>query len=172
MVWRSNVKATLLVTIVMPIESDQTKLTIVSNLIFLRALFRFKTWLLLSSMNFLIFSLFIGKMTCFLEEPLIVMLMYGLGLLLPLMIFYIFLIFFTWRDEKVSLILRTFSVLLAGLDAWAYNFSKFLLSWCIFKTLKYLEIALTSLRDLVEMEEDNLSMLSSLELNKFLFLSV
>ena len=117
MVWRSNVKATLLVTIVMPIESDQTKLTIVSNLIFLRALFRFKTWLLLSSMNFLIFSLFIGTMTCFLEELLIVMLIYGLGLLLPLMIFYIFLIFFTWRDEKMSLILRTFSVLLAGLDA-------------------------------------------------------
>ena len=87
-----------------------------------RALFMLETWLLLSSINFLILLLFIGTMTCFLEGSLVVMLICSLGLLLPLIIFYMFSILFTLRYGKASLILRTSTVLLPGLDAWVSIF--------------------------------------------------
>ena len=51
------------------------------------------------------------------------------------------------------MILRTFSVLLLVIEAWAYDFPKLVLVWDDFYILKYLEILFTSLGDLVEIGE-------------------
>ena len=56
-------------------------------------------------------------MTCFLDGPFVVILIHSLGLPLPLMIFWILLIPFALRDEKVSLIFKTSSMLLIDLEA-------------------------------------------------------
>jgi len=69
-----------------------------------------------------LWSLFIGIITCFLEGSFMVILIFSLGLPLPLMIFWMFLIFLAWRFGKVSLILRTSLVLMAGWDTWTYHF--------------------------------------------------
>ena len=62
-----------------------------SYLIFFNSLFKLKTWVLLYSINFVLLSLFIGTMTCFLNGPFMVMLILGFDLLSPLMILYIYL---------------------------------------------------------------------------------
>ena len=129
------------------------KSTITSDLMFFNALFMLVTWTLLSFIKFFLLSLFIGTITCFLDRPFVVILIHSLGLPLPLMIFWILSILFALRDGKVSLILRTFSVLLLDLEAWAYNFPELVLDWEDFWVLKYLDILLTFLGDLAEIRE-------------------
>jgi len=79
--------ATLHMTTIMLKGSEQMKLTETSDLMFLKALLMLDMWWLLFFMNFIILSLFIGTIICFLDEPLVVIWMQGLGLGLPLMIF-------------------------------------------------------------------------------------
>ena len=110
-VCRSKGVVTLLVTIMILAASEWMKSTIMSDLIFFRVLFIFEMWVLLSSIKFFLLSPLIGTITCFLDKPFIVILIWDFGLSLSLMIFWIFSIFFTWRDGKASFILRTSSVL-------------------------------------------------------------
>jgi len=72
--------------------------------------------------NFVIFLLLIGMITCFLDGPLVVIWIYGLALGLPLTMFWIWLIFFVLRAGKVSLILMTSDVLVLCLEAYTYEF--------------------------------------------------
>ena len=60
------------------------KSAITSDLISLSALLRLVIWTLDDSMNLALFSLLIGTITCFLDGPFIVMLIFGFGLLLLL----------------------------------------------------------------------------------------
>ena len=115
---------------------------------FFNALFILVTWILLSSIKFFLLLLFIETITCFLDGPFVVILICSLGLLLLLMIFWILSILFALRNKKVSLILRTFSILLLDLKAWAYDFPELVLNWEDFWVLKYLDILLISLEDL------------------------
>ena len=98
-------------------------------------------------------------MICFLNSPFVIMLSLYSGLLLPLMIYCIFLILFVCKLGKFFLILRTFLVLLIKEEvvAWVYNFI-FSFDWLIF--LKYLEISLTFLGDFAEIKGGNLLMLT------------
>ena len=70
----------------------------------------------LSFMNLAMLSPFIGIMTCFLDGPLVVIWIRGLGLGLPLTMFWIF---FAPREGKVFLILMICSVFEAVVDACA-----------------------------------------------------
>ena len=47
----------------------------------------FKTWVLLSSIKFFLLSPLMVTITCFLDGPFMVMLIWGFGLLFPLIIF-------------------------------------------------------------------------------------
>ena len=94
-------------------------------------------------------------MTYLYEGPFVVMLIRGFGLITPLIIFCICLIFLFWRLGKFSLIFRVFLIVLELLDLellediWAYDFL-LTLEEGIF--LKNLEILFTSLDDLAGME--------------------
>ena len=68
-------------------------------------------------MKVLIFSPLIGIITCFLDGPLVVILIRGFGSFWPLTMLLTWLIFLALRDGKVSLILSTSDVLIDGLDA-------------------------------------------------------
>jgi len=137
---KSDCNATLLVITVIPIWSDQMKSTKTSNFTFLNDLLMLVTWRELFFVNFVIFLLLIGMITCFLDGPLVVIWICGLALGLPLTMFWIWLIFFVLRAGKVSLILMTSDVLVLCLEAYTYEF------WGCFMTLagliflKYLEI--------------------------------
>jgi len=61
-------------------------------------------------------------------------------------------------------------MLLLDIEAWAYNFPKLVLAWDSLYILKYLEILLTSLEDLVGIEGDNCLILASLLVSFSLFL--
>ena len=88
-----------------PLFSTQIKSTIVLDLMALRAQFILTTCKLESLMNFLARLVFIGTITCFLEGPLVVMLILGLDLSFePLMTFCISSIFLFERLENVFLI--------------------------------------------------------------------
>jgi len=71
--------------------------------------------------------------------------MQGLGLGLPLIIFWTWLILLVLRDERVSFILMTSSMWSEGLKACAYDLTPVLLTGTCFKFLKNLEIWLTTL---------------------------
>ena len=105
-------------------------------------------------MKLLLFSLLIGTITCFLEGPLVIIWIHGLGFRLPLMILLTWSIFFALRARNASLILRTSNVLADGLVACAYDLAGllFLIGFLVlakyFLLWKYLEMMLTSLFDL------------------------
>ena len=106
----------------------------------------------------------IETMACFLDRPFIIMLSFGLGLPLSLMIFWIL---FVWRFRKTSLILRTSLMLFPNYNIWAYNLPLFLFLFIELVILKYLEIFLTSLGDLAGIGSWSLSILAGL----FMFFS-
>ena len=78
---------TLLVTIVISAASRWMKLTKMLDLMLFKALFIFEIWILLSFIKFFLLFLLIGTIICFLDRPFVVMLMWGFGLLFPLIIF-------------------------------------------------------------------------------------
>ena len=61
--------------------------------------------------NYVLLSLFIGMMTCFLDSPFVIMLSLGLVLPSPLMIFLVY------KLGNVSLSFRTSLVMLVGIEA-------------------------------------------------------
>jgi len=156
---------TLLVMMIMPLESSQMKLTITSILMFFKVLFMLVMWTLLFSIKFLLLALFMRTMTYFLDRPLVVMLICGLSLLLPLIIYWMLSIFFTLRIGKASLILRIFLVLLPILKAYAYDLSWLILVWVDIFVLKNFEILLISLGVLVRIGGSSLSILVSLSVS-------
>ena len=131
--------------------STQIKSAITSNLIFLRALFMLVTWMLDSLTKLLALSVLIKMITYLHKGSLVVMLIWGLGLVTPLIIFWTCSIFLFWRLGKTSLIFRvslTILVLIdfeAFKDTWAYDF---LLTLDRGFFLKNLEISFAFLDDL------------------------
>ena len=151
---------------------EQIKSTIMSDLMFFNALFKFETWVPLLFIKFFLLTLLIETMTCLHNGPFVVMLICGLnlGLLFPLMICWILLILVVLREGKVSLILSTSLVLLTFLANWAYDLA-WLGVWLMdLLDLKYFEISLTSLGDLAGIGEGSLSMLASLLIRVSCFL--
>ena len=111
--------------------------------------------------NFLLIS-YMETMIWFLDGLLVVMLMYGLGLPLPLIILWMLSIFFVLRVGNTSLILRMFLVLLLVIKVCTYDLPGLALAWDGFFILKNLEILLTSLGILAGIRGSNLSTLASL----------
>ena len=72
MICKSNCVATLLVTTVIPKESDQIKSTRTLDFVFLSDLFILAICKELFFMNFKLFSLLIEMMICFLDRLLVV----------------------------------------------------------------------------------------------------
>ena len=66
-------------------------------------------------------------MTCFLDGPLVVILICGLGLFWPLTILFTWSILWALRDRNISLIFKTSDVLIEVLEAWAYDFPELVL---------------------------------------------
>ena len=60
--------------------------------------------------------------TCFLDRPLVVILIWGFGLLSLLMIFWIFLILLAWSLGNFSLIFKVSLIMFPANKAWAYDF--------------------------------------------------
>ena len=96
------------------------------------------------------FSLLIGMITCFLDGPLVVILIWGLGLFWPLTMLFIWSIFCVLSDGNVSLIFSMSDMLTEGLKAYVYDFPGLaLLPLAVFSTdnflgWKYLEMILIS----------------------------
>ena len=130
-----------------PLSSACMKSAMILDLIDLSMLLMLLMCMLASLIYLLAVSLFMDTMICLWEEPLVVMLMQGFGLLSPpLIIFWTWLIFLFWSFGNISLILSIWLVILDELklwdleDAWAYDFF-----WGKLIFLKYLETSLTSL---------------------------
>ena len=89
------------------------KLTIRSDLVFLRDQLKFAMCLLNNDMNLLVLSELIGMIICLYEELLVVILILGLSLsvLLKIVLFNS-LIFLSDSSGKISLILRIFLIFL------------------------------------------------------------
>ena len=103
---RSDPEETLLVVIIISLLSTRMKSAIVLDLIVFRTQLILVMYKLEFLMNSFAISLFIGTITCFLEGPLVVMLIFSLTLSFePLMTFCISSIFLSERLENVSLIL-------------------------------------------------------------------
>ena len=64
-------------------------------------------------------SLLIGMMICFLDGPLVVILIHGFGLLCPLTMLFTWSIFLAFKAGNVSLIFKTSEVLVEVLEACA-----------------------------------------------------
>ena len=111
--------------------------------------------------------LFIRMITCFLNGLFVVILIFGLSLPWLLIIFWIFLIFLTWRFGKISLILRTSLIVVVSLNTWAYNLFRAHLV-----ILKYLEIFFIFLRDLAEIRENSLLIFAGLSVLFFFIFPV
>ena len=96
------------------------------------------------------FSPLMGMITCFLNGPLVVILIRGLGLFWLLMMLFTWSIFCALSDGNVSLIFSTSDVLTEGLETCAYNFPGLaLLPLAVFSPndflgWKYLEMILIS----------------------------
>ena len=96
------------------------------------------------------FSLLMGMITCFLDGPLVVIIIRGLGLFWPLTMLFTWSTFCALSDGNVSLIFSTSDVLTGGLETCAYDFPGLaLLPLAVFSTdnflgWKYLEIILIS----------------------------
>ena len=145
---RSDGCETLSVTTVIPTGSERMKSAETSDFIFLRFLLKLMTWVAEFFINLTMLSLLIGMMICLCDGPLVVILIWCLGLRFPLTISLIWPIFFTPMDGNISLILITSDVLVLSLDTWVYIllFLGVCISSCLF--LKYLEMTLTSFWDL------------------------
>jgi len=105
-------------------------------------------------MNEEMLSLLIGMMICFLDRPLVVILMRGFGLLCPLTMLFTWSILLAFRDGNASLIFKTSDVLTELLVAWAYDLGVDLLGGFLallpegFLAWKYLEMTFISFLDL------------------------
>jgi len=93
-------------------------------------------------------------MICFLEGPLVVILIRGFSLFRPLTMLFTWSIFWAFNEGKVFLIFKTSDVETDGLEAWAYDFPDFDVddaledSTGFFFIWKYFEIMLISFFDL------------------------
>ena len=152
--WRSNRLAILLVVMIIPLFSTWIKSATMFNLMFFRTLLMFMTWVLESLMKLLVLLMFMGTMTYFCNGLLVVMLIFGFGFLVPLMIFWTILIFLFWRLENASLSFKIFLAVLGELEelanTWVYDFFWLLEGFF----LKYFNILLTSLAILAGMGEE------------------
>ena len=126
MIWRSDMLATLLVTITMLMGLDLMKSTTMSNLAFLRSLLILATWNAEFLMNELLLSLLMEMIICFLDGPFVVIWICGLGFGLPLMMLLTCSIWLAFKAGKDSLILSTSEVLTVCLEAWAYDLVSFI----------------------------------------------
>ena len=88
-------------------------------------------------------------MTCFLDGPLVVICILGFGLVTPLTMLFIWLIFSALRAGNALLILRTLLVLAGALETWVYNLLFFGATLLVllkgFLFWKYFNITFTSL---------------------------
>jgi len=123
--------------------SDWIKSTKISDLAFFKILLMLETCWELSFMKLAVLFLFIGMITCFLDGPLVIIWMQGLGLSPPLITFCIWLIFFASRAGNTSFILITSSIWEVGLEVCAYDLRIGLTTGVGLRFLKYLEIWLT-----------------------------
>ena len=132
----------------------------------------FEIWVLLLFIKFFLLSLLMGTMTCFQDNPFVVILMQGLGLglLFPLIIFWMLLMFFAFKDGKASFIFKTFLVLLLILKACAYDLFLPLLFLVGVIGLKYLDISFTFFSDFARIREEILLILVGLLVFFFSFL--
>ena len=119
MVKRLELSETLLVTTIIPRESEQMKSTETSDLVLLKFLLRLATWIEEFFMNLLMLTFAIGMIIYFLEGPLVVIWMWGLGFKDPLMMLLIWSISLAPANRNVSLILIIFAILILYLEAWA-----------------------------------------------------
>ena len=149
MICKSDCVAILLVTTIIPKRSNQIKSTRTLDFTFLSNLFMLATCKELFFMNFELFSLLIGIITCFLDGPLVVIWIQGFTLGLPLTRLLIWSILFAPRNRKASLILMILEVLVPCFKTWAYDFWGCLDTLVSLMFLKYLEIWLTFFYDLV-----------------------
>jgi len=105
-------------------------------------------------MNEEMLSLLIGMMICFLDGPLVVILIRGFGLLCPLTMLFTWSILLAFRDGNASLIFKTSDVLTKLLAAWVYDLGVDLLGGFLallpegFLAWKYLEMTFISFLDL------------------------
>ena len=105
-------------------------------------------------MNEEMLSLLIGMMICFLDGPLVVILMRSFGLLCPLTMLFTWSTLLAFRDGNASLIFKTSDVLAELLVAWAYDLGVDLLVGFLallpegFLVWKYLEMTFISFLDL------------------------
>ena len=118
MVKRLELSETLLVTTIIPRESEQMKSTETSDLVLLKFLLRLATWIKEFFMNLLMLTFAIGMITYFLEGPLVVIWIWGLGFKDPLMMLLIWSISLAPANRNVSLILIIFAILILYLEAW------------------------------------------------------
>ena len=101
-----------------------------------------------------VLSLLIGMIICFLDGPLVVILMWGFGLFCPWAMLFIWSIFVAFKVGNESLIFKTLDMLIDILEAWAYDLPVWLLEDLLlllskdFLGWKYLEMALISFLDL------------------------
>ena len=119
MVKRLELSETLLVTTIISRESEQMKSTETSDLVLLKFLLRLATWIKEFFMNLLMLTFAIGMIIYFLEGPLVVIWMWGLGFKDPLMMLLIWSISLAPANRNVSLILIIFAILILYLEAWA-----------------------------------------------------
>ena len=117
MVKRLELSETLLVTTIIPRESEQMKSTETSDLVLLKFLLRLATWIKEFFMNLLMLTFAIGMITYFLEGPLVVIWIWGLGFKDPLMMLLIWSISLAPANRNVSLILIIFAILILYLEA-------------------------------------------------------
>ena len=117
MVKRLELSETLLVTTIIPRESEQMKSTETSDLVLLKFLLRLATWIEEFFMNLLMLTFAIGMITYFLEGPLVVIWIWGLGFKDPLMMLLIWSISLAPANRNVSLILIIFAILILYLEA-------------------------------------------------------
>ena len=150
MIYESDWRDTLLVTIIIHKGSEQMKSTRTSDFTFLRDLLMLETCNKEFFMKLEILSLSMGMMTCFLKGLFVVISMWGLDLRLPLIILLIWLIFCASMEENAFLILMTLDVLIFCFDTWAYDSNAGLELLFNLLLLKYFGIMLTSFWDFAE----------------------
>jgi len=121
------------------------KSTITSVFVFPRSLLRLETWADEFFRKAAELSLLMGTVICFLDEPFIVIWMYGLGLGFPFTMLLTLSIWLAFKAGKDSLIFSTSDVLDDCLDAWAYDLVGFSMLGLLLVGLKYFEILLTLL---------------------------
>ena len=101
-----------------------------------------------------VLSLLIGMITCFLDSPLVVVLMCGFGRFWPWTMLFTWSILLAFKAGNVSLIFKTSDMLVEVLEAWAYDLPVWTLEDLLlllskgFLGRKYLEITLISFLDL------------------------